>query len=236
MEMKPATGRLTNRLLATLPKADFERLQKQLEPVYLKQGELLIEPGKGLSYAYFPLDAMISLVSLLEDGSTVEAGCVGREGVVGVPLLLGASTTPMQSVVQIPGNALRMKADILVKELQTNKALLNILLLYLHVLIIFISQTAACNKKHPIVGRLARWLLLSSDCVDSEELPLTHEFLATMLGVRRAGVTETANELRSKGLIDYYQGKVTIVNRQGLEATACECYRVVRRELQRLNL
>ena len=227
-----------NRLLAilskSLPAKEYRRLLSLMEEVSLEQHRVLIDQGQAIKYVYFPANAMISLVSLMEEGESVETGAVGREGMLGIPLLLGVNATPMRSVVQIAGEALRMRASVFQAELERNTRMRKALCLYLHIQFVEISQTAACNKLHPTTGRLARWLLISSDCVASEELALTHDFLATMLGIRRAGVTEAAGDLKGKGLIDYHRGKITILDRRGLEDTACECYDVVKRETNRL--
>lgn len=227
-----------NRLLAnlskSLPTKEYGRLLSLMEEVSLEQHEILIDPGEAIKYVYFPANVMISLVSLMEEDQYVETGAVGKHGMLGMPLILGADTTPMRSVVQIPGKAMRMEGGRFKAELERNTKFREVLSLYVHVQLLEISQTAACNKLHPANGRLARWLLISSDCVDSHELPLTHDFLATMLGMRRAGVTEAAGDLKGRGLIDYHRGKVTILDRERLEDTACECYDVVKREVERL--
>lgn len=231
---KQSPAQYQNRLLSALPQKEYKRLLAKMEEVSLDQGQHLIIPGEEIKRAYFPLNAMISLVSITEEGISVETGLVGSDGVLGVAILLGAATSPMQSVVQIPGMALRMEAKVLKTEFDRGGVFNNILLKYLHVLIIEISQTAACNKLHSIDERLARWLLMGSDSIRSEELPLTHEFLSTMLGVRRAGVTEASARLREKGLIHYHHGVITILDRKGLQEAACECYDAVKREQNRL--
>lgn len=163
----------------------------------------------------------------LEDGSTVEAGVAGREGVAGLPVVLGADSTPMRFVVQIPGTAVRVRAKIISDAFNRGGALQSLLLAYAHALFIGAAQSAACNAHHPLEGRLARWLLTSGDGVQADELPLTQEFIATMLGVRRAGVAYAASALKEAALINYRRGSIQILDRSGLEATACECYRAV---------
>lgn len=222
-----------NRLLEALPHKERDRLMSMMRQVSLERGRFLITPNEELKCVYFPLTAMISLVSFTEEGRTVETGVVGSDGMLGIPVLFGTTSTPMQSVVQIPGLALEMPAKAFKQEFDKAGPLNKVLLQYLHVLMILISQTAACNKLHPVSGRLARWLLLSSDCIRSNEVPLSQEFLATMLGVRRAGVNEAAGQLREEGLIRYHQGMVVITDRRGLEDYSCECYDVVKREATR---
>jgi CRP-like cAMP-binding protein len=174
------------------------------------------------------------MVTVMEDGSTVEAGAIGREGMAGLPVLLDADTTPMQTLTQIPGQAVRVKAEIVKEAFDTGGALCHILYRYIHTTIVLGSQTAACNRLHQIEARLCRWLLMSSDGVGSEELSLTQEFLSAMLGVRRAGVSEAASQLQRKGLIRYQRGRIQIVDRKSLETASCECYRVVKAEYHRL--
>ena len=235
MSMRKQSPALSqNRLLSALPQREYKRLLAKMEEVSIEQGQRLIAPEERIRDVYFPLNAMISLVSRTEEGISVETGIVGSDGVLGIPALFGTTTTPMESLVQIPGRAMRMEANVFKSEFDRGGVFNKILLLYLHVLIIEISQTAACNKLHSIDERLARWLLMSSDSIRSEELPLTHEFLSTMLGVRRAGVTEASARLREKGLIHYHHGRITIQDRKGLQGAACECYDVVKREQSRL--
>jgi CRP-like cAMP-binding protein len=223
-----------NRILASLPQKEYERLLPKMEEVYIEQGRCLIAPQESIREVYFPLNSMISLISLTREGLSVETGIVGSEGMLGVPVLFDTTSTPMQSIVQLSGMAMRMQAQTFKTEFDRGGQLYRVLLRYLHVLVIEISQTAACNKLHTIKGRLGRWLLMSSDSIHSEELPLTHEFLATMLGVRRAGVSEAAGQLKKRGLIDYHHGSVTILDRRGLQEVACECYDIVSREYSRL--
>jgi CRP-like cAMP-binding protein len=233
MRKQPA-ARNQNRLLSALPRKEYNRLLAKMEEVFIEQGRRLIVPGEQIEDVYFPLNAMVSMVSSTEEGISVETGIVGSDGMLGICALFGTSTTPMQSVVQISGRAMRMQAKAFKSEFDRGGIFNKILLMYLHILVIEISQTAACNKLHRIDERLARWLLMGSDSIGSDELPLTHEFLSTMLGVRRAGVTEASGRLRKKMLIRYHHGRITILDRKGLEDEACECYEVVKREYGRL--
>lgn len=223
-----------NRLLAQLPLDELNSLYPHLEIVSLSLEQVIIEPHEPISYVYFPVNSLLSLVTIMEDGSTVESGCIGREGMAGVPIILDASTTPMQTLAQIPGQAVRIKADILKDAFQTSNALQKIVYRYTHTIIVLGSQSTACNRLHNIEARLSRWLLMSSDGIGSESLPLTQEFLSMMLGVRRSGVSETASKLQSRGLIAYHRGNIQIVDRKRLETTACECYGIVKAEYQRL--
>jgi CRP-like cAMP-binding protein len=191
-------------------------------------------PYEPIPFVYFPLNSLLSLVTVLEDGSTVEAGSIGREGMAGLPILLDAGTTPMQTLTQIPGQAVRVKAEIIKQAFDAGGALRHILHRYIHTTIVLGSQTAACNRFHRVEARLCRWLLMSSDGIGKEDLFLTHDFLATMLGVRRAGVSEAASQLQSQGLIHYQRGRIQIVDRKGLETSACECYEAVKAEYVRL--
>ena len=225
---------MTNRLLDSLPQNELASLQPHLERISVSHAYPLIVPNAPIRYAYFPINALGSLVTILEDGSSVEAGSVGREGMVGVPVILGADTTPMQTLVQIPGDTWRIESTLLRAEYEKRGALHELLNRYVHTLFIIASQSAACNRRHSVDQRLARWLLMSSDGIGSHELPITQEFLATMLGVRRAGVTEAAHKLQEGGLIRYTRGFVEIVDRPSLEEAACECYHMVRREYERL--
>jgi CRP-like cAMP-binding protein len=221
-----------NRLLDMLPGDELEALQA--ERVSLTHAYPLIVPHEPIRYAFFPINALGSLVTVLEDGSSVEAGSIGREGMVGLPTILGADTTPLQTVVQIPGDLWRVETGILKREFDRQRTLHGLLNRYVHTMFIVASQSTACIRRHDVAARLARWLLMSSDGIDSNQLPLTQEFLATMLGVRRAGVTEAAARLQSEGWIRYSRGYVEIVDRPALEAATCECYRTIRTEYERL--
>jgi CRP-like cAMP-binding protein len=227
-------SRIGNRLLDKLPSEELELLRPHLEQVTLAHAQPLIQPNEPIPYLYFPVTALGSLVTVLEDGATVEAGSVGREGMVGVPVLLDAATTPMQTVVQIPGEAFRVKAKAVKDAFDRGGELHHLMHRYIHTLFVVAAQSAACNRRHHVEARLARWLLMSSDGVGSQHLGLTQEFLATMLGVRRSGVTEAAIKLQSRDLIRYTRGFVDITDREGLEQSACECYRMVKEEYDRL--
>jgi CRP-like cAMP-binding protein len=223
-----------NRLLALLPAAELDAMRPYLERVTVQLGEPLIRPHEPIRYAYFPLDCLASLVIILEDGSTVESGSVGREGMVGIPIVLGAGSTPMQTLTQIAGDAFRIEASTIRAMFEQRGALHLMLSRYIHTLFMIASQSAACNRRHGVEARLARWLLMSSDSIASTSLDITQEFLAAMLGVRRAGVTEAAVKLQEAGWIAYSRGFVKILDREALEDAACECYHVVKQEYERL--
>lgn len=225
---------LKNQILAALPPDEYEQLSPHMEYVQLPHRQVLINHGEPIRDVYFPNDALISLVTQLSDGTTVEAGVASREGMAGLAIVLGADSTPMQSVVQIPGTAVKIKAQVIRDAFRRGGALQSRLLGYAHALFIEAAQSAACNAHHHVDARLARWLLTSSDGVESDELPLTQEFIATMMGVRRVGVTCAALSLRESGLINYNRGHIQILDRDGLEAAACECYRVIKDQFKSL--
>ena len=222
-----------NRLLAKFPKSELDALRPHMEIVTLETGYPLIKPREKINEVYFPVTALASLVTVLEDGFTVESGSVGREGMVGVPFMLDAMTTPMETVIQIPGELIRVKSSAIKESFHRSPIVQSLFHRYLHVLFVIASQSAACNRRHVVTQRLARWLLTSSDGVGSDQVNLTHEFLATMLGVRRAGVTEAAQTLQTNKLIEYKRRGVRIVDRAGLEEAACECYAIVRNDITR---
>jgi len=225
---------MQNRLLAGLTSEELKRLHPHLEQVSLLHGQVIILPDEPIEFVYFPLNSLLSLVTVMEDGSTVEASSIGCEGMAGLPILLDAGTTPMRTLTQIPGKAVRIKAKIIKQEFDRGGALQKLLYRYIHTIIVIGSQSAACNRLHHLEARLCRWLLMSSDGVGSEELSLTQDFLGTMLGVRRAGVSEAACQLMDKGLIRYQRGRIQIVDKKSLETAACECYGVVKAEYDRL--
>ncbi|HEY9876149.1 MAG TPA: Crp/Fnr family transcriptional regulator [Candidatus Obscuribacterales bacterium] len=225
---------IENRLLAALPAEDYQRLVPHLELVPLKFQQVLYEPGEPIAYVYFPHRAIISLLSTMEDGTTVEVGLVGIDGMVGTAVILGGNTTTTLANVQVAGYGMRMKAERLKSEFNRGGALQSLLLLYTQALITQVSQIAACNRLHTLEERLARWLLTIQDRVQSEDLPLTQEFISQMLGTRRSGVTVAAGTLQQAGMICYTRGKITILNRQALEATTCECYKLIKTEYERL--
>jgi len=223
-----------NHLLAALPAAEFESFAAQLELVPLPLGEILYEPGTQLRHAYFPTTAIVSLHYVMETGASAETAGVGNEGIVGVALFMGGDTTPSSAVVQTGGHAYRLERRLLQQEFARAGALQRLLLRYLQALMTQMSQTAACNRHHSVDQQLCRWLLLTLDRVSSGELVITQELIAGMLGVRREGVTEAAGKLQRAGLISYRRGHIAVLDRVGLEAHACECYGVVKKELRRL--
>lgn len=227
---------MENRILTQLPPEEFDRLRPHCKQVSLHRGQQIVSPDEPIRDMYFPLNCLLSLVTQMEDGSSIESGTIGREGMSGVPVLLDAWQTTMPTFVQVPGEAIKVEARV-VKELYERggkfKRLLN---RYIHTVMVTSSQSAACNALHRLEQRFARWLLMSSDGVGSDELDLTHEYLAMMLGVRRAGVTEAAVRAQEAGLISYGRGHIRILDRAGLEAIACECYRRTKAERERLFL
>ncbi|HET7186396.1 MAG TPA: Crp/Fnr family transcriptional regulator [Terriglobales bacterium] len=230
----PPPTKYKNRVLAALPKAEIDRLAPYLSPVTLKLRTQLLD-GK-VDHAYFLEEGLASVVLSLEDGSTVEVGVIGIDGVVGLPILLGAESMPGETFIQVTGSGYRIDAKRLKNEFERNGKLRDHLQKYLLANLIQSAQNAACNRLHTISERLARWLLTCHDRVQSDRLPLTHEFLSQMLGAPRSTVTLAAGMLHQAGLIDYSRGHVNITNRQKLEDAACECYRTVRAEFDRLGL
>jgi CRP-like cAMP-binding protein len=223
-----------NRLLAALPRDEYQRLVPDLQPVTFSLGEVVYESGGHLDYIYFPTTSVVSLLYVMEDGSVAEAGLAGNDGVVGVALFLGGDTTPNRAVVQLAGGAMKMKAKLLQAEFRRGGALQQLLLRYTQALITQISQTAACNRLHSVEQRLCRWLLLCHDRAESNELLMTQEFISNMLGGRRESVTVAAGRLQDARLIHYIRGRIRILDRKGLEAAVCECYGVVKNEVDRL--
>jgi CRP-like cAMP-binding protein len=225
---------LGNKILAALNSTSYQRFLSQLEPVTLSLGEVIYNPGAKIQHVYFPETAVFSMLCTLRNGDTVEVGPVGREGMVGLDIFFGTSTTTTQQVIQVGGTALKMSAEVLREEIRTETSLIPPLLLrYTHMLLAMTGQSSACNKFHSVEEQLSRWLLMMHDYV-GEELLLTHELIALTLGVRRAGISESANDFKKAGLIDYRRGRIRVLNRQGLEAVACECYKVIRAEYDRL--
>jgi len=225
---------IRNRLLATANREEMELLEPHIERVALEVGDQLIVPDEPIRNVWFPETALASLVIVLEDGTTVESGAVGREGMVGIPVLLGTDRTPMQTVTQVGGDALRIPSDVMKAVYERNGPMRYRMNRYVNTMFIVASQSAACNRRHQVEGRLARWLLMSSDGIGSDEIGITQEYLAAMLGVRRAGVTEAALALQERGNIRYRRGSVTIVNRRELEDIACECYSIVKEEYEKM--
>ena len=219
-----------NQILAGLNKTDHQHLFSQLERVSLSLGEVVYEADSVINYVYFPETAVFSMLATMEDGRTVEVGPVGKEGLVGLRIALGAETTHDQVIIHIAGNALRLKASVLKAELASGRtALLNNLIRYIRMLLAMTARTSACNKLHSVEQQLARWLLMMNDYVGNE-LRLTHDLMALTLGVRRAGITVAANSFREIGAIDYRRSYIHVVDRKGLEAVACECYQVIKEE------
>lgn len=225
---------LENQLLAALPKEIYERLLPHLEPVSMALGEVLYESDEQMAHIYFPTSSIVSLLYLMANGATAEIGVVGYEGVVGVALFLGGGTTPNRAVVQSAGHAFKMKAQALRAEFEQGGAMQLHLLRYTQALLTQISQTAVCNRLHPVEQQLCRWLLLSHDRLRSDQLVMTQDLISNMLGVRREGITMAARQLKDRGLISYVRGTITLVDRTGLEAAVCECYQVVKTEYDRL--
>jgi CRP-like cAMP-binding protein len=223
-----------NHLLAALPQADLERLRPHLEPISLTLGESLYEPGGKLRHVYFPTTAIVSLLYVMEDGASAEIAVVGNEGILGISLFMGGETTPSRAVVQSAGQCYRLKAQLLKDEFGRFGPMMELLLRYTQALITQMSQTAVCNRHHSVDQQLCRWLLLSLDRLATNELTMTQELIANMLGVRREGVTEAAGKLQDAGLVRYRRGKISVLDRPGLEARSCECYEVVKREFDRL--
>jgi len=227
-------GPVTNRLLAALPLDEYERLRPQLQPVSFSLGEVVYEFGGHLDYVYFPTTSIVSLLYTMENGTSAEMGLTGNDGVVGIALFMGGGTMPNRAVVQSAGGAIRMKAKLLQDEFALGGKFQQLLLRYTQALITQISQTAVCNRLHSVEQQLCRWLLLSHDRIPSDKLVMTQELIADMLGVRREGVTVAAGRLQDAGAISYVRGHITILDRERLEATVCECYKVVRDEFERL--
>ncbi|MEN3333453.1 MAG: hypothetical protein V7641_2818 [Blastocatellia bacterium] len=223
-----------NHLLSALPDKDYQRLLLHLQPMSFSLGEVISEPGGLLDYVYFPTSSVVSLLYTTQEGSTAETGLIGNDGVVGVALFLGGDTTTNRAVVQIAGDAFSLKAKILREEFARGGLFQQVMLRYIQAFITQISQTATCNRLHPIEKRLCRWLLLSHDRVKSDKLLMTQEFISNMLGGRRESVTVAAGRLQDAGVIHYSRGHIDILDRKGLEANVCECYQVVKEETDRL--
>ncbi len=219
-----------NRLLAALPKKEYQHLLPELEEVTLTFGEILFESGDAIRHVFFPNDSSISLLSAVEDRELLEVGLVGNEGMAGLSVFMGVNKSRNRGLVQGSGTAMRMKAATLRKEVNNGSALHSLLHLYTHALLTQISQSAACNRFHLVNARLARWLLMTHDRVEGDEFRLTQEFISHMLGVRREQVTLAASSLQKQELISYSRGQIKILNRAGLEAVSCKCYRVVKEE------
>jgi CRP-like cAMP-binding protein len=223
-----------NKLLARLPRADYDRLRPHLLPQRFEQGQVLYEAKAAVEYSYFPIVGTLSAVVVMNDGGMIEVGTVGNEGLVGSPILDGAVSSPNRVFVQVPGEGLRIETKVLEREVQAIPILYRTLVSYHAAYLFQISQSVACNGLHSLTQRCCRWLLMTHDRTEGDAFQLTHEFLAVMLGVRRSSVTETLIQLQQKGLIAGTRGKITITNRTGLEGESCECYAAVRAEYERL--
>jgi CRP-like cAMP-binding protein len=224
-----------NRLLAALPNKVKARLEPNLERVSLPFKEVLYESRELIEYLYFPINAVVSVLTIVEEYTLAEVGLVGNEGMVGLSVFLGIEATPFKAIVQVPGEAMRMRADVFKDSVNLDNPLHGLLLRYTHALMFQISQSAACNPHHSVEERCCRWLLMTRDRVQSDQFPLTHEFLSQMLGVRRASITVVAGRLQKAELIRYSRGQMTILDSLGLEAVSCQCYRLVKDEEDRLQ-
>jgi CRP-like cAMP-binding protein len=223
-----------NHLLAALLDAEFDRLSPHLEPIMMRLGDVLYESGGQLNYVYFPTSAIVSLHYVLENGGSSEIAGVGNEGILGISLFMGGNTTPSRAVVQTAGHGYRLKSHILMEEFNRAGPVMRLLLRYTQALITQMSQTAICNRHHTVDQQLCRWLLLTLDRLPTSELTMTQELIASMLGVRREGVTVAAGRLQSRGYISSRRGHISVLDRVGLEGDVCECYEVVKKEFARL--
>jgi CRP-like cAMP-binding protein len=231
--MSTSKTSIRNRILAALPEKDYERLLLQLEPVELAHGEVLCEPNDPISHLYFINEGMASLVALTEEGQSIEVGVVGKEGVLGFQAIFGGDMMQHRALVQIPGAALRVKTGKVKDELNPPGILHNLLMRYNYAMLTQITQSVVCNRFHEVEERLARWLLICHDRAESDDLPLTQEFLSIMLGARRPGVNAAIGMLEKGELIHHSRGKVVVIDRQGLEKVSCECYRIAKKEFDR---
>jgi len=229
----PADPR-TNQLLAALPDSEWLRWQSHVEHITMPLGQVLYEPGATLSHVYFPTDSIVSLLYVMENGASAEIAVVGNEGIVGISLFMGGESTPSRAVVQSAGEGFRVRAQMMKDEFNRAGPVLHLFLRYTQALITQMAQTAVCNRHHSLDQQLCRWLLLSLDRLRNNELVMTQELIANMLGVRREGVTEGALKLQQDGLIHYVRGRITVLDRSGLEKRTCECYAVVKKEYDRL--
>ena len=227
-------GSRKNLLLAALPDMEWQRWLPQLEPVNMPLGLVLYESGATLSHVYFPTTAIVSLLYVMENGASAEIAVVGNEGIIGISLFMGGESTPSRAVVQSAGKGVRLKAQVVKEEFNRAGPVLHLLLRYTQALITQMAQTAVCNRHHSLDQQLCRWLLLSLDRLQDNELVMTQELIANMLGVRREGVTEADLKLQQDGLIRYARGRITVLDRPAIERRTCECYAVVHKEYQRL--
>jgi CRP-like cAMP-binding protein len=221
-------------LLAALPADELARLSEAIAISPMPLGHVLYESGDEMRFVYFPTNCIVSLLYVLADGSSAEIAIVGNEGIVGISLFMGGETTPSRAIVQSAGKAFRVASKVLKDEFRRGGPVQHVLLRYTQALITQMSQTAVCNRHHSVDQQLCRWLLMSLDRLDSNQLSMTQELIANMLGVRREGVTESAGKLQRLGLIEYSRGRITVLDRNALEAHACECYQVVKKEFERL--
>ena len=232
--MPPQHTPRQNHLLEALPEDVYNRLLPNLEPVSMPLGDVVYESGIQMRHVYFPTTSIVSLLYVMEDGASAEIAIVGNEGVVGVSLFMGGESTPSRAVVQSAGEAYRLPGRLLKSEFERGGPLQHLLLRYTQALLTQMAQTAVCNRHHTLDQQFCRWLLLSVDRLPSDELIMTQELIANMLGVRREGVTEAAGNVQKAGLIKYQRGHITVLDRPGLEARVCECYAVVKKEFSRL--
>jgi len=223
-----------NRLLAALPDSEYQRLLPHLELVPMPLGEVLYESGGRLQHVYFPTTSIVSLLYVLENGASAEIAVVGNEGILGISLFMGGETTPSRAIVQSAGFGYRLRSQVLKLEFNRAGPMLRLLLRYTQALITQMTQTAVCNRHHSVEQQLCRWLLLSLDRLPTDEVSMTQELIANMLGVRREGVTDAAGKLQRAGLIRYSRGRIEVLDRPGLEKAVCECYQVVKLEFDRL--
>lgn len=230
----PNINKPINRLLAALPPKDYQRLLPYLEPVELPQHKILYDAGEHYEYAYFPSHSIVSTVAIMENGSTTEIGVIGNEGMVGLPIILKTSYTNSTAIVQVGNGGYRIAAQRLQHELDLNETLKTLMMRYVQARIIQLGQTAACNRYHNTEQRFARWLLTVRDNIQRNEFQLTHEFISQMLGVRRTGVTEVASKFQKANIIRYKRGLINIVSEEKLEASTCECYKLISKEFSRL--
>lgn len=224
-----------NALLKSLPHSVLNKLAAHFEPVELELGQVLYEAGETRTHAYFPTEGIVSIIQMLEGGASSEIALIGPNGMVGITTILGGSTQPNRVMVQSPGQAFRIPAEVLNQEMRKGGVLMSVLLLYVQVLYTQVAQSAVCNRHHTLQQQLCRWLLLSLDCIDGDELTLTQELIAGILGVRREGITRAAGHLQSMHLIEYRRGVIKVLDRPRLEEASCECYWIIARETHRLQ-
>lgn len=230
----PPNNPKQNHLLGAIPEAEWKRFARHLTHVELKLGDVIYESGTDQPHVYFPTDSIVSLLYVLEDGSSAEIAIVGNEGLVGISLFMGGGTTPSRAVVQSAGHAYRMEGKFIREEFILAGPVQQLFLRYTQAMLTQMGQTAVCNRHHSVDQQLCRWLLMSLDRLPSNDLTMTHDLIANMLGVRREGVTQAAGKLQRAGVIHYHRGRITVLDRPKLERMACECYEVVRKEFMRL--